>query len=72
MAPKIDTDQLLTVPQAARLLKITSAAIHKAIQRDRLRYLKLGGILLIQRADLIQYSKSKSVGGRPKKRKQLD
>ena len=71
MAPKIDTDQLLTVPQAARLLKVSSAAIHKAIKRDRLRYLKLGGIFLIQRADLIQYRKSKSVGGRPK-RKRVD
>jgi excisionase family DNA binding protein len=67
MAPKIDTEKLVTVTQAAKLLKITPAAIHKAIKRGRLPYIKLGGIFLIQRADLIKYNKSKSVGGRPKK-----
>jgi excisionase family DNA binding protein len=67
MAPKIDTDELVTVAQAAKLLKISPAAIHKAIKRGRLPYLKIGGVFLVERADLIQYRKSKSVGGRPKK-----
>jgi excisionase family DNA binding protein len=68
MTPKIDTEKLLTVPQAAKLLRITPAGVHKAIKRGRLPYLGLGGVFLIQRADLIRYKKSKSVGGRPKKR----
>jgi len=67
MTPQIDTDKLVTVPEAAKLLNVTRAAVHKAIKRGRLPYLKLGGVFLIQRADLIQYRKSKSVGGRPKK-----
>ena len=67
MTPQIDTDKLVTVPEAAKLLNVTPAAVHKAIKRGRLPYLKLGGVFLIQRADLIQYQKSKSVGGRPKK-----
>jgi excisionase family DNA binding protein len=67
MTPQIDTDKLVTVPEAAKLLNITPAAIHKAIKRGRLPYLKLGGVFLIQRTDLIHYRKSKSVGGRPKK-----
>ena len=67
MAPKVETEDLLTVAQAAKLLKISAAAIHKAIKRNRLPYVKLGGRFLIQRADLIQYSKNKSVGGRPKR-----
>ena len=67
MAPKIDTDELVTVPQAAKLLKISPAAIHKAIKRGRLACLKIGGVFLVERADLMQYRKSKSVGGRPKK-----
>ena len=67
MTPQIDTDKLVTVPEAAKLLNVTAAAVHKAIKRGRLPYLKLGGVFLIQRADLIQYRKSKSVGGRPKK-----
>ena len=69
MAPKVDTDDLLTVAQAAKVLNISAAAIHKAIKRNRLAYIKLGRMFLIRRADLIRYSKSKSVGGRPKIRK---
>ena len=67
MTPKVDIQNLLTVQQAAKLLNITPAAIHKAIKRGRLPCLKLGRLFLIQRTDLIHYSKTKSVGGRPKK-----
>ena len=69
MTPKIDTEKIVTVRQAAKLLKITPAGIHKAIKRGRLPYIELGGVFLIQRADLIKYNKSKSVGGRPKKQR---
>lgn len=68
MTPRIDTDKLVTVPQAAKLLKVTRAAIHKAIKRRRIPFIKLGGVFLIQRADLTKYTKTKSVGGRPKKK----
>jgi excisionase family DNA binding protein len=67
MTPKVDIQTLVTVQQAAKLLNITAAAIHKAIKRGRLPCLRLGRLLLIQRADLIHYSRTKSVGGRPKK-----
>lgn len=67
MTPKINIQTLVTVQQAAKLLNITPAAIHKAIKRGRLPCLKLGRVFLIQRADLTQYRKTKSLGGRPKK-----
>ena len=67
MTSKIDIQNLVTVQQAAKVLNITPAAIHKAIKRGRLPCLKLGRAFLIQRADLTQYRKTKSVGGRPKK-----
>jgi excisionase family DNA binding protein len=67
MTSNVDIQNLVTVQQAAKLLNITPAAIHKAIKRGRLPHLKLGRVFVIQRADLIQYSKTKSVGGRPKK-----
>jgi excisionase family DNA binding protein len=67
MTSNVDIQNLLTVQQAAKLLNITPAAVHKAIKRGRLPHLKLGRVFVIQRADLIQYSKTKSVGGRPKK-----
>jgi excisionase family DNA binding protein len=69
MTPKIDTDNVVTVSQAAKLLKITPAAIYKAMKRRRIRYLKIGRIFLIERAHLVSYQKDKSVGGRPKKPK---
>jgi excisionase family DNA binding protein len=69
MTPKLDTRKLVTVSQAAGLLKITSAAIHKAIKRGRIPYLKLGRVFLIERGHLILYRRNKSVGGRPKKPK---
>ena len=69
MTPRIDTEKMLTVPQAAKLLKISRAAIHKAIKRGRLAHIELGGIYLIQRSDLTKYTKTKSVGGRPKKKR---
>jgi excisionase family DNA binding protein len=68
MTPKIDTDNVVTVSQAAMLLKITPAAIYKAIKRRRIQYLKIGRIFLIERVHLVSYQKDKSVGGRPKKR----
>ena len=68
MTPKIDTAKLVTVPQAAKLLKVSRAAIHKAIKRGRLPHIELGGVFLIERANLTKYRKSKSVGGRPKKK----
>jgi excisionase family DNA binding protein len=67
MTSTIDIQNLVTVQQAAKLLNITPAAIHKAIKRGRLPCLKLGRVFLIQRDDLTQYRKTKSVGGRPKK-----
>lgn len=69
MTPKIDTEKVVTVPQAAKLLNVTRAAIHKAMKRGRLPHIEIGGVFLIQRADLTKYKKSKSVGGRPKKTK---
>jgi excisionase family DNA binding protein len=68
MTARIDIQNLVTVPQAAKLLNITSAAIYKAIKRGRLPMLKLGRVFLVQRADLTRYRENKSVGGRPKKR----
>ena len=66
MTSKIDILNLVTVQQAAKVLNITPAAIHKAIKRGRLPCLKLGRAFLIQRADLTHSRKTKSVGGRPK------
>ena len=67
MTPTIDTKTMLTVSAAARLLKITRAAVYKAIERERLEIVEIGGVIFINRSALSKYRKNKSVGGRPKK-----
>jgi excisionase family DNA binding protein len=69
MTPKVDTEKLVTISEAAKLLKIGRMGIYQAIQRGRLPAIKLGGVLFINRSDLAKYRKSKSVGGRPRKNK---
>jgi excisionase family DNA binding protein len=69
MTPKVDTEKLVTVSTAAKILKISRAGVYKAIERGRLEALEIGGVLFINRTNLPSYRKSKSVGGRPKKKK---
>lgn len=69
MTPKIDTAKLITVNEAAKLLKITRMGVYKAIHRGKLPTVEIGGIRFINRSELPKYQRSKSVGGRPKKKK---
>ena len=69
MTPKVDTQKLVTVTEASKLLKVGRMGVYQAIQRGRLAAIKIGGVLFINRSDLPKYQKSKSVGGRPKKKK---
>ena len=68
MTPRVDTDKLITMSEAARLLKIGRTGVHQAIKRGRLPAIKFGGVLFINRSDLPKYQRSKSVGGRPRKK----
>jgi excisionase family DNA binding protein len=68
MTPKVETEKLVTVSQAAKILKIGRTGVHQAIKRGRLPAIELGGLLFINRSDLAKYQKTKSVGGRPKKK----
>ncbi|MDP2601888.1 MAG: helix-turn-helix domain-containing protein [Deltaproteobacteria bacterium] len=66
---KASTSDLVTVSQAAALLKTTRQNIHAAIQRGRLPATRVGAILLIERAALDAYAKSRAFTGRPPKKK---
>ena len=68
MTPRIDTEKLITVNTAAKLLKISRMGVYKAIQRGRLATVEIDGVLFINRPDIPRYRQSKSVGGRPKKK----
>jgi excisionase family DNA binding protein len=61
--------ELLTVSQAAARLKVTRQNIHDAIARGRLKASRVGSVMLITRASLDSYSKSRQRTGRPPKKK---
>jgi excisionase family DNA binding protein len=43
MTPKASDDDLLTVDQAAQLLQVHPATVHRIIDRGELRVMRLGG-----------------------------
>jgi excisionase family DNA binding protein len=59
----------LTVSGAAARLKTTRQNIHAAIQRGRIKAIQVNAILLIERAALDAYGKSRKFTGRPPKKK---
>jgi excisionase family DNA binding protein len=69
MTPRVDTEKLVTVTEAAKLLKISRAGVYNAIYRGKLAPVEIGGVVFVSRSDIPKYKKSKSLGGRPKKKK---
>lgn len=65
---KSSTNDWLTVSQAAAILKTTRQNIHAAVQRGRLPATRVGAVLLVERAALNQYRKSRAFTGRPPKK----
>jgi len=59
---------LLTIPQAAKILKTTRQAVSLAIARGRIKVHKIDHIRLIPRASLERYKTSRKPG-RPKKKR---
>jgi len=62
LSPTIFCDMaknLLTVSQAAKLLKVSPSAIHDAITRGRLNSTRVGTIVLISRSNLEKYALSR-------------
>ena len=65
---KSTTSNLLTVTQAAARLKTTRQNIYAAIERDRLEVTRVGAMILIERAALDAYAKTRAFTGRPPKK----
>jgi excisionase family DNA binding protein len=63
------TGDLLTITQAAAILKTTRQNIYAAIERNRLPATRVGAVLLVKRAALNAYGKSRKRTGRPPKKK---
>ena len=48
MVIKIDTEKLLSVPEAARYLEMSKSAVHELIKRAMLPAIKVGGRYVIK------------------------
>lgn len=66
---KSSNPDVLTISQAATRLKTTRQNIHAAIQRGRLAATRVGSMMLVERAALDAYGKSRKFTGRPPKKK---
>jgi len=66
---KASTADLLSVVQAAARLKTTRQNIYDAITRGRLKPIKIGTMILLERTALDVYGRSRQRTGRPSKKK---
>ena len=53
---------LLTIDEAARLLKIKTSRLRKAVFRKELKYVKLGALVRFKRAHLIDWIDRSTMG----------
>lgn len=61
---KIPTDRsLMSVTQAANTLGISRAAVHKAIQQERLAGQRYGNVILVSREAVLRYKQARAKGG---------
>lgn len=54
---------LMSVTQAANTLGISRAAVHKAIQQERLAAQRYGNIVLVSRQTVLRYKRDRAEGG---------
>ena len=65
---KVALPDVMTMGQAASTLGVSRQAIWHAVNRGRLRALRFQHVVLIPKGALDEYQRTKSKGGRPKKK----
>jgi len=65
---KLALPDVMTMGQAASALGVSRQAIWHAVNRDRLQALRFQHVVLIPKGALDEYQRTKSKGGRPKKK----
>jgi excisionase family DNA binding protein len=65
---KITLPDVMTMGQAAAALGVSRQAIWHAVNRGRLNALRFQHVVLIPKGALDEYQKTKSKGGRPRKK----
>ena len=63
MPTKKNLSNMLTIPQAAKELRITRQAVAYAIKKGRLKVLRFGHVNLIPRSVVKEYKKTRRPGG---------
>jgi excisionase family DNA binding protein len=53
-----DLDDVLTVPEVAKFLKISKPTVYEEIRRKKIKILRVGRIIRIMKADLKEYMKN--------------
>ncbi len=67
---KIDTNDLISMKEAANIRKVTLSSISELVKRGRLSFVEIGGHKFLKRDEVSNFVESK--GGRPRKKKAGD
>lgn len=54
--------ELLTIDEAAEILKVKKSRLRKAIFRREVKFVKLGALIRFTRAHLIEWIESRTIG----------
>jgi len=66
---KEEVAELLTYPQAAKVMGVTTSAICQAVKRGRLSVVRFGHVVLVTRISLKEYSSHKLKPGKKPQKK---
>jgi excisionase family DNA binding protein len=66
MPTKKKAPSMLTIPQAAKALKVTRQTVWHQVEVGRIKALKVGHVALIPRDELERYRKTRKPGRPPK------
>ena len=69
MTPRIDTRKIVTIPTAAKQLKISRQAAWEAVANGRLKTVDIDGVTFVTVTSVQQYLKTRRPGGPKSKRK---
>ena len=56
------TLELLTIPEVAKLLKISASGVRRLQQARQLTFIKVGGSVRFSRRDIVSYLEARRVG----------
>ena len=58
----VSNNELLTIEEAASLLKLKKSRLRKAVFRKEVKYVKLGALIRFKRAHLVEWIEQHTVG----------